>query len=176
MSVVFSLRDPGDTEFAGRSFALWYPSADDPEFEPSRSRQCVTRWYEKAEGIHTYLFGAVLGQIWREDNAGRFALPSDDVYIPALGPEGERVLVSASDERGLHFLLDTALSAEEREAVLVAMLYLAEMMDLRVRRYDLPRDADAAAPARWWRGAEARAIAAEQGGSPGPVALMRWDG
>lgn len=92
-------------KFAGR-FAMWWSTEDEPFLHKSKSYELWTKWYEVTKGYETYLAGYVLRQtrVIKEIELKRLRLPQEHSSYLIEAPEGKKVILSISQEKGIRFL------------------------------------------------------------------------
>src|SRR5262245_40155267 len=95
-----SLR-PGPEPVPAGDYAMWMPSAGEPMFTSSETREHLRRLYETIAGIQTYVFGDLLLHLELiEQDTGRVKIPRDLNTFSILGPEDQVFILSVSEEKG----------------------------------------------------------------------------
>jgi len=112
------LRVDLNAKIAGQ-FSMWWSSEEDPLFHLSKSFEYLKQLNELMNGYETYMTGYVLRQtrIVSELELKRMRLPEQNATYVLNAPEGKKVLLDLSQEKGIRFLFpieDTSKEYRER--------------------------------------------------------------
>ncbi|HEX2022303.1 MAG TPA: hypothetical protein VHH36_06285 [Candidatus Thermoplasmatota archaeon] len=131
---------------------MWWTTDADPDFAASPAAAAIDRAYRALEGYETYMLGSIAANLEIAKTNGRLALPEGSPSVHAEGPEGVRLLMTASREKGIQF----HFHAKETDPAYCdrfwrAFAGAAERMRAGVDEAGAPRDPPTdEPPTRWW--------------------------
>jgi hypothetical protein len=106
----------------GDAFALWWASAEASTFGGSDEKGHLDRWFEATDGYGYLLLTSFLRVLEMvKDTKTVYALPSQPLLQPVIGPGGTRMLLHASAQEGL-FLACHESTPGARRRILARLL------------------------------------------------------
>lgn len=161
---------PTEDEPAPGEYAVWWDDGAGP-FRQSAAYEALDRAYRSFDRVRSYVMGHVARTAGLVDGdvppGARVALPGDLVTVPVVGPGGQRLLVSASEEKGVrfHFPVDATPPAYRDRFLRLYADYVGMWAGGLDTHGVLADDTASPTPAEWWALAVAavRHVEDEQG-------------
>ncbi|PHN08104.1 hypothetical protein [Flavilitoribacter nigricans] len=127
----------------GGTYAMWWPTKDEKLFSDSKTFEILSKMYEVFQGYETYLTGYVLRQtrIVQETQLQRMTLPEEEKNFVLEAPEGKKVVLAISQEKGIRFLFPVnSTSREYRERFLKGAMVDFLATRIPIEKQQFPRD------------------------------------
>ena len=163
----FFSKAPGPGQDA--AFALWWATEGAPSLADSEERSSIDRWFEAIDGYGFLLLTAFLKDLdLVEDKQGAYALPSQPLLQPLVGPGDTRMLLHASEREGFFLAFDESTPASRRRVLLRLLADFAVQYRRAIEARKLaPRESEKGLGLGCWRAMRDAALAKEAAGGTG---------
>ena len=158
-----------DEEPKDAEFALWWATEDAPRFTGCEERVFLDRWFQSLDGYGFLILTAFLRDLeLAQGKDSIYALPSQPLLQPLLGPGDTRMLLHASEREGLFLAFDQATAPSRRRALLRLLADFAVQYRRAIEAKGLAPRAEEKGPGlASWNAIRDAALAKEASGETG---------